>query len=527
MAHPRTRKLRAAQAAAPPSPSTTPQQALSVPEIRALSNLLERYKFSSRAGVTFNGKRDTYQALGYLTEVTLEHMRQRYERGGVAGRIIEAFPKATWRGGGELIEDDDPEVETKFEKAVGDLETRLSLWSVFLRADTLAGLGQYSTILIGAPGKLDEPLTKVSLDKIAYLSPYAQQETAIQTWDEDINSPRFGLPLTYTFRRRATSATASARVNFERLVHWSRVVHIAENLLDDPVYGQPRLLRVWNLLDDLDKITGGGAEAFWLRAHQGFIAQIDKDAEIDPTELASIRDNLEEFAHQMRRTMGLRGTEVKAMGSDTANIGPNADAVLQQISGATEIPKRILTGSEMGELASTQDTANWNVRVLDRRKEFADPHVVRAFIDRLIGFGALPEADYEVKWPQMENMSEAEKAGVAMQWAGINAQYGGVVVTDAEIRDHCLGLKPLDNPPPPPPGLQPQPQASAPGAPPPEESATTPPAKGTSKAPGKAGDGAQPQQQTQSATPKAARRALAASFDEIDVPLPPTPPRKM
>lgn len=495
----RTSRRRKPRASAPPALRTLSGPSLA--DFRVMSDLLQRFKFSSRAGLTHEGRRDTYQVLGYATEVTLQMMRDRYERGGLAARVVEAFPKATWRGGGEIIEDDDPDVTTKFEKVVEDLSKRLSLWSVFLRADILSGLGQYSGILIGAPGELDTELKKVTADKIAYLAPYSQQELSIKTWDEDVQSPRFGLPVLYTLQRRSTPTNTGARVEFQRVVHWTRIVHVAEAMLDDPVYAQPRLLRVWNLLDDLDKITGAGAEAFWLRAHQGFVAEIDKDMEMDEAELKAVREHMEEFAHQIRRTIGARGVNVRAMGSDTANIGPNADAVITQIAGATEIPQRILTGSEMGELASTQDTANWNVRVLDRRKEFADPHVVRAFVDRLISLGAFPEADYEVVWPQMESMNEIEKANVASAWAAINAQYGGVVITDAEIRQ-VIGKEPLDAPPPPlPAAAQPQPNPM-PGEPP-----AAPPADA-----GK-GDGQQkqPQQNPQPEPKTAARRSAAGS----------------
>jgi hypothetical protein len=210
------------------------------------------------------------------------------------------------------------------------------------------------------------------------------------------------------------------------------------------VNGTPRLERVWNLLDDLEKITGAGAEAFWLRAHQGYVAEIDKDTQMDADEQTAMRDHIEEFAHQIRRTVGLRGVNFKALGADTANFGPNVDAILTQIAGGSEIPKRILTGSEQGELASSQDTANWNTRVQDRRNQFAAPMVVRQTVDRFIELGALPKPEqYEVRWPKMRDMSDAERAAIAQQWASINYEFGGTVVTAEEIRDRVLDLPPL------------------------------------------------------------------------------------
>jgi len=37
----------------------------------------------------FGGKRDFYQALGYTTDVSLDSLRNRYDRGDISGRIVD------------------------------------------------------------------------------------------------------------------------------------------------------------------------------------------------------------------------------------------------------------------------------------------------------------------------------------------------------------------------------------------------------------------------------------------------------
>jgi hypothetical protein len=94
-------------------------------------------------------------------------------------------------------------------------------------------------------------------------------------------------------------------------------------------------------------------------------------------------------------------------------------------------------------LASTQDLNIWNDRVMDRRHEFAGPHVVFPLIHRFIEIGALPEPksdDYEIRWPQIENLDDMEKAEVAVKWAQINEKAGETVVSPDEIRDKVLGM---------------------------------------------------------------------------------------
>jgi len=414
--------------------------------IRSLGGIMERAAFALKAGITFGGKRDLYEALGYKRVLMPLDYRARYERGGIAARIVEAYPFATWLGTGDLEEDEDPDTETEFETAWDELNTRLNVWSMFRRADILAGIGQYSIMMIGAPGDVEKELPKMKgPEDILFLAPYGQDETTILEVEGDIENERFGLPTLYRVRRR-TMTPSGARVTpiFDRQVHWTRILHVADLSLDDRVFGHSRLERVWNNLDDLDKVTGGGSESFWLRAHQGHFYKFDPEAKIDKDEIQKMKDEAELFAHGMKRTMAMRGAEIQALGSDVANFASPITALISLISGASGIPQRLLLGSERGELASTQDKENWNDRVQGRRQDFAEPTIIRPFVERLIKCGALPEPEtWRPRWPEIEELNEAEKGQVAFTWAGLNKTSGGVVVLPAEIRDHILGLKPL------------------------------------------------------------------------------------
>lgn len=424
-------------------------------EIRAAASiLLERLQFLRQAGISFKGQRDLYEILGYDRNITNKQYRDRYARGGLAKRIVEAMPHATWRGGTELVEDENPDVSTAFEAAWKDLESRLQIWSTLRRADILAGLGRYAVILIGAPGVLSDELPKGKPESLLYLTPFSggggpgqggssgaiDADATIQTFDTDSQSPRFGLPQTYQMRRLDVFSAS-----FQIPVHWSRVIHIAEGILDDEVYGQPTLENVWNLLDDLDKVTGGGAEAFWLRANQGMHLDVDpKIGNFSSADKADLKDQADEYQHNIRRMMRTRGVSIKALGSDVANFSNPADAILTQISGSKGIPKRILTGSEMGQLASSQDRDNWKDQVNGRQTAYAGPYIIRPLVDRLIKYGYLPQPKaYVVQWPHMQTLTEEEKAQGAAKWASVNSTNGSVVFTESEIRDHWYTMEPL------------------------------------------------------------------------------------
>jgi hypothetical protein len=419
-------------------------EAAGILPFRAASELLARASLASAAGLTFGGKRDLYAALGYPRTLTPKDYRERYERGDIAARVVEAYPKATWRGGAELVEDPDPDIPTDFEEAWRALAKRLSVWSAFSRADILAGLGDFSVLLIGAVGALDSELpTLGGPEGILYLAPYGPDEVSIDRYEESSENPRYGLPLMYRLRRTSTTST---RRTLNTVVHWTRVLHVAQNLLDDDVTGRPLLGRVWNRLDDLDKVVGSGSEAFWMRVHPGTVFSINPELKVGEDEIKKFKEQVDEYMHGMRRYLAARGIDTTMMGADTSNFEKQVGAIISLISGSTGIPQRILLGSERGELASTEDKENWNERVRDRRDEFGDP-IVRTFVDRCVVHGALPEPEqYEVRWPDIDDLTETERAEIADKWSKLNGQAGGVVVQPEEIRDRILLLPKLEVP---------------------------------------------------------------------------------
>lgn len=407
------------------------------------------------AGYTFDGKRDVFSAMGYQKVLRVADYRLRYYRNAVAARIVEAFPKASWRGGAELIEDpNDIVISTKFEKAWHEMVLRLNPWQALLRTDILAGLGTYAGMIIGAKGRSETQLPRGSRpEDLLYFASYAEDELKIESYDESTSSPRYGLPeyylLTRVQKNRASTQPRAALAIAGQRIHHSRIIHMADGLLDDRCFGTPRLERVWNLCDDLEKVTGGGSEAFYQRANGGVHLNLDPTVVIDDEERREMEAQADEYIHGQRKIFRTRGIEVDRLGSDTAVFKQNCDAILAQISAGAGLPMRILTGSESGELASSQDRTNWNERVTDRRKEVCEPYV-RQLVDRLIEFGYLPKPkQYEVDWSTEEDLTEETRTTIAARMCVANqaqaVSSGYILMTSDEIRDRYLNLPPLED----------------------------------------------------------------------------------
>ena len=260
----------------------------------------------------------------------------------------------------------------------------------------------------------------------------------------------YRVELTSEIREQA-SAEAGER-SITSPVHWSRVIHVAEDTVEDRVFGRPRLERVYNRLDDLMKISGGSAEMYWQNVARLWWLNIGADTEIEDTkQLEQLEEDLFDALQGLRRTMQTQGVDkLEAIGGAAPTPKETYDVLKELTAAGSEIPQRILFGSERGELASTQDEANFLGGIADRQRNFAEPVIVRGTIDRLIEFSYLSApstSSYLVDWPNPFQLSTQQKASAAKDFAAaIKAaapfEDPTAIVPVHEFRERFLDLPP-------------------------------------------------------------------------------------
>jgi hypothetical protein len=399
----------------------------------------------------WQGRRNLPAILGYKPELTYDDYKQCYERRDLAHRLIRAYPEATWSQPPTVQEDDQDDVETPFEVAWQALVMRLGVYARLVRTDVLANLGQYSVLLIGLRGQPDlaAPARPVrSPDDVLFLAPYSEEFAEIEAFETNPASPLFGQPSVYkvTFNRQTTSSsrTLPRKIGF---VHASRVLHVSEDCLDDDVYGIPRLKPVFDRLEDLLKVVGGSAEFFFRGAQRLIGLEGLPDYQLQPGDEEAFKTSIEEFQHRLKDYIRVEGATIKELSGQAASPRDHFDVLMDLIAGTTGIPKRILTGSERGELASTQDQEAWLQRVSRRQTTFAEQSLLRPLIDRLLLLGALPAPvqPYSVVWENLFALSSEKQALIAKDVATALAQYAGqgmaaTVVPEPEFRQTYLGL---------------------------------------------------------------------------------------
>jgi hypothetical protein len=386
---------------------------------RLRTNEFDPFLMFNRVWNRMMGQRDYYQVFGWDYAITPQQIYKAYVRGGIARRIVEAYPDATW-----AYPPDMTGVSKGFDKGWTTMVEDLDLWNVFKRWDQLSRLGRYGVLLVGTDSpNLETPLTKAS--KIIYLQPYSELSAQITQWETDQNSPRFGLPKTYTIypdllesQTRPPMLTSwgfPTRRSFK--VDASRILHLAQGAMEDDVFGTPYLVPGWNYLTDIQKVVGGSAESYWLTANRGMQFDVDKDMELDDEDEGALAQEVDEYDQGLRRVVRTKGVTVRDLGSRVADPRGPFGVLLSLLAGTYGIPGRILVGSEAGHLASTQDKSAWSQQIEAYRFLTAYPKIVKAYIKFCVRIGVLqdPKDKLNPVWPDAYRASPLERAQTANQ----------------------------------------------------------------------------------------------------------------
>jgi hypothetical protein len=391
---------------------------------------LTRELMAQRAGAQYAGDRDVYHVAGYPKTLSFKDYSAMYDRDPVAGVVVDMPAETTWRVTPELTEtapsaEEPAPTDTKFLTQWDELSKRLRVYQRFERVDKQARIGRYAVLFIGARDAKDDtalstPLARLSKPQdVQYLSSFDESAATVTEWVTDPNDARFGLPLFYNIK--FSQEDTNAFRGFAGKVHWSRVIHVAEDLLDDEVYGRPALQRVYNPLMDLLKVSASSGEAFWQQVAGVLQAVVDnsKDSKgLSDEDMKKLDTALNEIYHNLRRKFIGQGVKLERLAGEQPDPGPAAQLIMRLIAAGTRIPMRLLFGSETGERASSEDQKSFLGMIQERRKQYAEQTILRPFIDRLLMVGALARptqaGEYTVVWPPLFTESELDRANVSL-----------------------------------------------------------------------------------------------------------------
>ena len=221
--------------------------------------------------------RDIWGQVGYPQYIDKYQYQRMYDRNPVAHRVVELYPLECWQQLPTIYDSDAP-TQSEFEKKVNEVFSKTNMWGFLRRIDILSGIGCYGILLLGVgDGKpLSEPVVRTpdqSYD-LTYVRAFPHSQVEIMATEMDRTSPRYGWPTKYQIRSQGFEQTdmEGGLVDLTmQEVHWTRIVHIADNRLVSEIFGVPRLQCCYNALLDLEKIFASSGEMFYKGAYPPYV----------------------------------------------------------------------------------------------------------------------------------------------------------------------------------------------------------------------------------------------------------------
>lgn len=366
-------------------------------------------------GVSPDGKRNYNELFGYGEHLSFVDFYRMYKRGGIAGTIVSKVAKACWRDMPEIKGGDDKPIlkaELKILKKIG-------FFKAMERADILNRIGSFSVLLIGIPdgNDLDKPIgsAKRGSFKGMYFNVYHYDGVEIINYDTDPASPRYGLPEKYQLTVIDVDGSSQKQtVRTTIVVHYSRIVHLAEGALDNTIEGMSALEQPWNCLIDKEKVRGSSSESYYRNSRQKLALEAEGSAQVskDPEKVESLKENVKNFQNGFEDVLRLQNMKANMLQPQIASPRDPFDVCVEEIAGTTGIPIRILTTKAGGVVTGSEDKATWNALVLDRQDQECTIYLLDALqVMANAGIIDLPE-DAEVVWEPQSALSETEAAEV-------------------------------------------------------------------------------------------------------------------
>jgi len=424
--------------------------------LMAMNASYSRTRLARQLGGGYDGEADPRRNIaaecGWPTSesITPESLGEMYDRLGVAARVVDLMPEEAWQVTPFVYEDEDVSVVTAFEQAVDDLCKSLRgtswyegdegnpLWEHLLRMDRLCGVGSYGALLLGLDdGKeLLEPADGLdergdirgapSGRKLLFLREFDERLASVNAWETERTNPRYGQPISYnlTFDDPKLTGGTKGSGRATEVAHWTRVIHVADNLGTSDLFGVPRMRPVFNDLLDLRKLYGGSAEMYWQGAFPGMGFKTDPQLGADVQFPSDFKETMENYMNGLQRWMAVGGVDPKMLSPTVVSPTDQIQGHLEAICIRLGVPMRIFLGSERGELSSSQDSRAWTDRLRRRQNTWITPRLVAPVIDRLICLGALPQPSrYVVEWPDIAQKTDQEKLDAALKKTQAVAAY--------------------------------------------------------------------------------------------------------
>lgn len=405
----------------------------------AVNNALT-FRQEMMAGKSFDRRRDVDVECGFPknAEITAERLQYLFERDPIMARAVEIWPKECFQVQPEAYESEDENTKSPFDQAIIEMNRNLGsepgyyrddegskIWEYIHRLDVECGIGHYGVALLGVDDglELNQPLefraSNIASRKLLYVRVFPESLAQIASRETDRRNPRFGQPTMYniTFDNLDDIAiSGSGGMSTTGAVHWTRVVHVADNLMKgSEIIGAPRAKVILNNILSLQKLYGGSGEMYWKGAFPGLAIsthpQLGGDVMMNKQ---TTKEQIEQYMNGLQRYLLLMGLGATSLAPQVVDPTPQIDKQIEAICIKGGYPVPVFKGYEVGENAGSMNTEEWHARIKQRQQNHITPRVVCPFFNRLINIGVLPlpTSGYRVYWPDITSQSEKDRADI-------------------------------------------------------------------------------------------------------------------
>lgn len=359
---------------------------------------------------------------GFPSKIEKNELENMWSR-TIGGVIVDRPPHDTWREGFKVImptpkeEQEDKEEEPKLPREIEILNRNIELKKMYNLADTMQRLDGFSIIFIGVrekgsePTPLEEEVPANNVDGIEFLRVYRKPAVKAREYIEDTESPDFGK------LEKVQITVTQGKQDKDIWLHASRLIILSEKNTGDPFDGISCLIRPYDYLLSLENVIWATAEAQFQRVVPIFVVSYDDTP--SPEDQAKIDTQLDEFRTGVRQRFQVSGLTIEPLvgSSKIQNIKHIYDSLIDLVAGASGIPKRVITGSQAGALASSQtDKEEYYAWIGGRQDNFAES-TVRDLYDRAQSWKILPDGEYDLIWNPLFELSDVSIAELKLKRA--------------------------------------------------------------------------------------------------------------
>ena len=351
------------------------------------------------------GKERNYDRIfGYNKNPSYSSYCNLYQRNPIAHRITNEMVTKLWAAKPQIIIENNEAQTRTLNNAIEEFD----ILNVMEQADLKAFLGGWSIIRI-LPGQLNTPTR---------FDAFAGNELTVKL--EDRNVPEYGQITEYVIKKTNTPIKAKD------------AIHVANNSHFDRIKGVPGLKSIYNTLQDIGKVIGSSAESIWLAAAQRSILQIEQQGGGDDKVVEATLKNMKDIQEGIIRNMAIVNGQVSDTQQSAVSPTDHFTVLTQQISAATGIPTRILTGSERGNLASTQDEENWRVQLRTRQVNHIETQILRPVLNNLFNSNLFTQQNLTASILWEEVSSEDGRIADATKIAALLIQLETIIALDEQ-----------------------------------------------------------------------------------------------